>query len=444
MTWNNKVVWSEGMFLRPQHFQQHDRYVENFVNGRCGAIRAFGWGVSSLTIDDDLRALGKIGIVEARGVLPDGTPFNIPVDDEAPAPLDVAPGTTGTEVFLTLPVKRPGAIESTDKGPSEQVARYQSNFGEVQDNSNAARTSSEVLLGKLQLSLTTSDDQSGSFTRIPVARIVEMRSDGMVTVDDQFIPPCLNCAASPRLYGFLTEILGLLKHRGEALAGRVTLSGRGGVSEFGDYLLLQVVNRYESLFGHLAESGLMHPESFYSVTLQLAGELATFTSDNHRAIAFPVYDQDRLQACMMPVMTEIRRSLSTVLDQTAIELPLVERRFGVRVATVSDRELLNTSDLVIAVSATAPTEVLINQFPRQVKVGTVENIADLVNLQLAGVTVRQLPVAPRQIPYHAGKSYFELDKKSEYWGQMAKSGGIAIHIGSDIPGIEMQLWAIRN
>ena len=33
MSWKNKVVWSEGLFLRPQHFQQHDRYIEAFVEG---------------------------------------------------------------------------------------------------------------------------------------------------------------------------------------------------------------------------------------------------------------------------------------------------------------------------------------------------------------------------------------------------------------------------
>jgi CheY-like chemotaxis protein len=31
MSENNKTVWSEGMFLRPQHFQQHDRYLETLV-----------------------------------------------------------------------------------------------------------------------------------------------------------------------------------------------------------------------------------------------------------------------------------------------------------------------------------------------------------------------------------------------------------------------------
>lgn len=431
------------MFLRPQHFQQHDRFLENFINGRCSAVASYGWGVSTLTIDDDMRSLGKIGIAEAKGVMPDGTPFNIPADDEAPPPLDVAPGTANAEVYLALSVRRPGALEVSE-GVSTELTRYKCLAGEVQDNSGAARTASQVQLGRLQLSLTTLDDQSGNFVKIAVGRIIEIRPDGMVVMDDQFIPSCLNCNASPRLHGFLTEIQGLLGHRGEAIAGRITHAGGGGISEIADYLLLQVVNRYEPLFQHLAQTALVHPEAFYSLALQLGGELGTFTRENHRAATFPVYDHDRPQECMTAAMTEIRRSLSMVLDQTAVELPLEERRYGIRVATINDRELISAANLVLAVSADTPTEVLASQFPRQVKIGSVEKIADLVNLQLPGVTVRQLPVAPRQIPYHAGYCYFELEKQSEHWSQLVKSAGIAVHVGSEFPGIDVHLWAIRE
>ena len=29
MGWRNKVVWSEGMLLQPQHFQQNERWLEH-------------------------------------------------------------------------------------------------------------------------------------------------------------------------------------------------------------------------------------------------------------------------------------------------------------------------------------------------------------------------------------------------------------------------------
>ena len=42
--------------------------------------QAYGWGFSELEIDRDMLGIGKIGIVKAAGVYPDGTPFVIPTE----------------------------------------------------------------------------------------------------------------------------------------------------------------------------------------------------------------------------------------------------------------------------------------------------------------------------------------------------------------------------
>ncbi|MCC8536150.1 type VI secretion system baseplate subunit TssK, partial [Xanthomonas codiaei] len=77
-------------------------------------------------------------------------------------------------------------------------------------------------------------------------------------------------------------------------------------------------------------------------------------------------------------------------------------------------------------------------------IGPVEQIRDLVNLQLPGIVANPMPVAPRQIPYHAGYLYFEFDKSAALWRSLKTSGGIAFHFGSEFAGLELQLWAIRS
>jgi type VI secretion system protein ImpJ len=99
---------------------------------------------------------------------------------------------------------------------------------------------------------------------------------------------------------------------------------------------------------------------------------------------------------------------------------------------------------VLAVGAELSPEVIRKRFPEQVKVGPVEQIRQLVNLQLPGIALRPMPVAPRQIPYHAGFTYFELDKGSEFWKQMEGSGGFAFHVAGQVPGLELEFWAIRG
>jgi type VI secretion system protein ImpJ len=60
------------------------------------------------------------------------------------------------------------------------------------------------------------------------------------------------------------------------------------------------------------------------------------------------------------------------------------------------------------------------------------------------VPLRPLPVAPRQIPYHAGHTYFELETRgNDMWKQLETSGGLFIHVAGDFPGLEMEFWAVR-
>lgn len=67
------------------------------------------------------------------------------------------------------------------------------------------------------------------------------------------------------------------------------------------------------------------------------------------------------------------------------------------------------------------------------KIAPVTRIRDLVQLQLPGIGLRTMPAAPRQIPYHAGYTYFELEKGGDLWKQMEKSSAFALH-GRRIPG----------
>jgi len=144
------------------------------------------------------------------------------------------------------------------------------------------------------------------------------------------------------------------------------------------------------------------------------------------------------------VMDDLRQSLSMVMEQTAIPIELQDRKYGIRVAIIADKELQRTAMFVLAVAAQIPGEALRARFPTQVKIGPVERIRDLVNLALPGVTLMPLPVAPRQIPFHSGANYFELEtRNSDLWRQLEQSGGIAMHIAGDFPGLDLAFWAIR-
>jgi hypothetical protein len=58
MSQHNRVVWAEGLFLRPQHFQQAERYLERLISQRLESLVPYGAGFTRLS-------LRRAGITEA-------------------------------------------------------------------------------------------------------------------------------------------------------------------------------------------------------------------------------------------------------------------------------------------------------------------------------------------------------------------------------------------
>lgn len=444
MTWTNKVIWTEGMFLQPQHFQQHDRHLEQQLRDRLQAVAAYGWGFTGLSLDEAALNLGKLALTSAQGMLPDGTAFSLPGNDAAPAAFDVPSDVRNELVVLALTLQRPGVIESNAEETGGSLGtRYHVNEVNVGDNNASSGREATVQVGRLHLRLMLARDAVEGYATLGVARVVERRADNKVVLDPHYVPPLLHSRGHVILDGYVRELFGLLHQRGEALASRLAQPGRSGTGEIADFLLLETVNRNEPLFAHLQNVSVLHPERLYSACLTLAGDLSTFR-ERRRPTLYPEYNHDDLARTFRPLIDDLRQSLSMVMEQTAIPIELQDRKYGIRVALIPDVELQRNAQFVLAVAAQMPGEALRGRFPTQVKIGPVERIRDLVNLQLPGVTLRPLPVAPRQIPYHAGFNYFELEtRNNELWKQLESSGGLAMHIAGEFPGLELEFWAIR-
>jgi type VI secretion system protein ImpJ len=440
----NKILWSEGLFLRPQHFQQQARFVERLLETRCHALRSHSWGCVELEFERDLLAIGKLGLRRAVGVFADGTPFRLPEDEPLPAPLDLATNVRDETVYLAVPVRQPSAAEVDRAAAQESVVRHTIREFEMRDTTSDAGGTALLEVAPLRTRLMLSHESMEGYARVPIAQVIERRADQRVVLDERFIPTVLDVRAAPVLATFMTELQGLLHQRGEALAGRVSATGRGGAAEIADFLMLQAINRYEPVATHLVTGGLVHPEDLYRFCIAAAGELATFTTTSKRPTTLPAYSHERLRETFDPVFAALRSALSAVLEQSAIAIPIEPKKFGLSVALVGDRTLFGTAVFVLAVRSDMPTEELRKRFPAQLKIGPVEKIRELVNLQLPGIALQAVPVAPRQIPYHAGFVYFELDQASELWAQLAASGGIALHVAGEFPGLKMEFWAIRG
>lgn len=445
MYWHNKVLWAEGMFLRTQHFQQFERYLDRRAENGLRWLNPIGYGFAALEIDEALLRTGTIALARGAGIMPDGTMFDCPGADDHPLPLEVPTSLRNSLIHLAVPIRRAGGFEARLEAGGGPPLRWVGQEVEVNDVIAGSDEAAPITVAKLNLRLIEDTQELAGYVTLPVARLVERRADGSLVLDPDYIPTALSCDVSARLRGFLAEIRGLLQHRGAAIAGRLADPGGKSIAEITDFLILMLVNRNETVIRHLAASADLHPETFYRALIALAGELATFTeTGSNRPPELAAYNHNDLQASFAAVIAFLREALSAVFEQTAIPIPLEERAYGIRVARITDRSLFADCTFVIAARSSIDADLLRQNMPKRTKIGAVERIRDLVNLQVGGAPIRPLQAEPRQIPFRAGMVYFEINTSSEDWRMIERSGGAAVHVSGDVPDLALELWAIRG
>lgn len=445
----NKVVWSEGLFLRPQLFQQQERYFEYYAHKRASTLNPFFWGFAQYEIDHEALSYGKLVLRTARGVLPDGTPFDIPDHADLPEPLTIAPEHLGKMLYLAVPLRLDNSDETLfSHHDASSLARFRAQEAELCDTNSIRQGPKPVQLATLRLTLLSESEMTASWIGLPLTRVKAIQPDGSVQLHvEDYIPPVTGYAVSPLLREWLTHLNGLVKLRAEMLAERLSTSdGKASASaEVVDYLLLQIFNKYEPILDHLRHIPELPPIRLYEELAKLAGELSTFVRiKTRRPKPAPGYDHARLYPSIRPLVDDVNELLNQILVRAGQLIDLRARGNGVWAASVLPSELQSFSNLVLAVHAQLPMDVLQQQFQAQAKISAPQQLHELVRSHLPGLVLQGLPVPPRQIPYSTGYVYFELLKKGAFWDKISTTGALALHIAGEFPDLKMELWGIRN
>ncbi|MDO7896639.1 type VI secretion system baseplate subunit TssK [Pseudomonas citrulli] len=441
---HDKVIWQEGMLLRPQHLQHNDRYFDHQLKVRTRLLSRYAWGFLGLEIDLQFLNMGQLVVSHASGILPDGSLFELGGNAE-PLALEIPSNTRNTPIYLALPLVTGNHVESRRPEQYDVLARYTLYDAQVADSNAGEVGTSQVSCGRPDLRLLLGDQQSDdAFVKLKLCEVLDTTADGVIRLDPGFVPTFLQAASSPYLLSCLKEVLGMLAHRGDSLAERIGANGKAGGAQVGDFMMLQLINRSELLLRHYLDLEQVHPEALYRTLLALLGDLATFSSDSKRPALNNRYQHSNQGGCFRSLMQAIRQALSMVLEQHAIELQMQARQYGITVSPVQDLSLLDSASFVLAASANCDSDELRQRLPSHLKVGSVERIRQLVNLHLPGIKLRPLPVAPRQIAFHVNKTYFILEPSTEDLAQLKRSAGFAFHVSGDFSELELNFWAIRN
>lgn len=445
-TMKNKVIWQRGGFALPQHFQQQQRHCEYLLTRRLDAQGDFFWGFTSLSINTELLAQGKIMIDHAAGCMPDGTVFSIPDQDLLPVPFqpDALSSKESHDIYLALPVISDVINEIQGLHNAGQgTERYRLAHVSVRDFHTNEGDEQPVGLGQLVPRIVSGAEDLSAMVTLPLCRIRNKNTGGALELDATFIPTIQAVRASDALRGVVGEIQGLIATRAADLSGRIGSPEQSGIADVAEFMMLQLLNRHQMQFTHRSQLYTLHPEVFYRDLVGLLGELMTFTEDNRQPCAVEPYVHRDLTLTFKTLLPELRRALSTVLVPRAQNLPLFFTE-GTWIATINDPTLLRSSRLVLAVRARMPHDQVQRQFIQQSKIAATDKIRSMVSVQVPGIPLHTLTAAPRQLPWHEGYVYFELEKGSPAWQDVVKAGALALHISGTFPDLDLQLWAIRG
>ncbi|OCG39358.1 type VI secretion system-associated protein [Gilliamella sp. Fer2-1] len=443
---HSNVIWVNGA-VRPQNFQQQQRYYDYLLSHHLNFINNYFYGFSTLELNREFLRLGRIGLSSALGLMPDGTLFDIPFQDQLPDPIEIKKLDTAEShnIYLVLP-NRSESVTAIDltKDNKMKETRYVHDEINVRDIFSKNGEIREVPIAKLSPRLMQGSDDLSAYTVLPVCRIKEKKADGTLVLDENFIPTCNSISVSYLLYDFLSEVAGLITERAKQLSQRISAPQQQGIADVAEFLMLQLFNRTKPIFIHLTKRTSVHPEDLYRQLVLICGELMTFTDESRVSPLFEHYNHDDLTTTFYNLMLITRRALSTVLTPRAVSIQLSKRSHGVFDGVIHDKALLRTADFILAVKARVPQETLLRSFVQQTKVSTPNRIREIVSIQVSGIPLKALSAAPSQLPHHSGYTYFQLDTNAPAWEEIIINGAIAFHVSGDFPELDMQFWAIRG
>jgi type VI secretion system protein ImpJ len=427
MTERNKVVWSEGLFLRTQHFQQQDRYTEALMRAGLQAAAWQSFGFTALQLDKAALDAGQVAIARAEGLFPDGTAFSIPDIMASPPALPMKAGSATGLCHLAIPVEQAGAATIDPAHAEPSGARYAGAVYTARDTVRNGAAAEEIEVARLAGRLLGPGDATAGYVLLPIARVNGLRADGSVSIVDGYLPPVLSIGAADWYKGLLLELVTGLDRISEA-HGALVLGGAGRSVE--NLLILELANAARPRLAHVLAQNLYHPCALYEELAALAGRMATYGSSSRRLAELPEYDHIDPQPAFAALADTLR---SLVLSLRHVEpksraLAVARHAQNVWKVRIDNPELLRNSRIVLRVGSDMSDESLRKIFVDQATVGAADVFEKLWKSRLPGIALKPLHSQPREIPYDGERLCLELDQKSDHWAQLLDAPGFVIGV----------------
>lgn len=440
------VIWSKGTFLTPQHLQAHDRFLEDSLQFQLQALGFRTWGFCTLQFDEQALPEGRLAIVQAAGIFPDGLLFDIPESDAAPPMKSLiecfTSDQTTLDVFLAVPCHRDHGV-NVASGKLGGAPRYSAELMMLRDE-NTAGLEKPVQVARKNLRLLIEGESREGYSVLRIAR-VEHTGAGIFRMNPHYVPPLLNVAASDYLSGMARALVEIIAAKASILSGSRRQKNQSladfTVADIANFWLLYTLNSHFPLLRPYAEGCGGQPERLYSAMLSLAGALTTF-SLTVQPRDLPEYDHDALGNCFTLMDERLRMLLKTIVPSNFAALPLKLVRPSIYATDIPDDKYLENTKLYLAISAENNAVEIIGRVPQLAKVCSATHIEQLIRQALPGLKLAHMPNPPSAIPVKMRYQYFSVNQEGSAWEAIRRARNFAVYLPGEFRNPQLEVLVL--
>ncbi|MDO8072352.1 type VI secretion system baseplate subunit TssK [Janthinobacterium sp. SUN176] len=449
-----KVLWGEGLFLRPQHFQRQDQYHEARLHHTASALHPYLWGVAHMEWDLAALKTGTLRLQALSAIFRDGEVFEALGDgatgsDTLPPPVDLEalpPAVQEVTYYAALPILNGEGMNYTAQASTAgtpAATRFAHTLRATPDLFTESAVADVAYLKK-SVRLIPDSEARGSYDCLPLIALRRTVSGGFEPVPS-FMAPSLAIAGAPRLQGVLEHLLDALQAKVSALHGHHREPSRN-VIEFrsGDvssFWLLHTVSTAAAALMHYVRHPALHPERLYEALLGLAGGLLSY-SKHYTLASLPTYDHAQPGACFDAIDGIIRELLDTVISSKYFSIALLEEQPSYYLGKLDSGKIDQHTTLYLAIRAAMPAIELVDVVPLRVKVGAPDDVEKCVLTAMPGLKLSHAPQVPAAIPVRPDTYYFAIENRGALYEQMLKAQSISVYVPAGIRDLQLELIAV--
>ncbi|MSP25217.1 MAG: type VI secretion system baseplate subunit TssK [Myxococcales bacterium] len=445
-----KPIWTEGLFMTPQHLQQGDQYHEAMLQTRMRALAKYDWGITDVQFDERLFTSGQIKIVKCHGIFPDGMPFLIgdrgedvvesrPVEGNFPAAIE------SLDVFLAVPNVRDQqpntALDAAKVGPAVRFVAQQATVSDL----NTGRNEQSFTWARANMRLLFGTESRDAFHTIRIAQLERDRS-GAVVCKEAFVPSLLRIGGSKWIMSNMRKLLDRMVGRQKELAESRRMRTASAVdfqaSDTMKFWMLHTLNSYIPIVSHTTDRGDAHPEDLYVLLGSILGELCTF-APNAVPTDLPKFNYLEITESLAPMFERAIRMIEELIAESYTIIPLDKRPDGMYLGQFKDPTVPRTHDFFLECQGTDEA-TLRERLPKLLKVADWQSIGHILNAAIPGVRCEVEYRPPGAIPVKPGIVYLRVETNGDYWNRVLSSGTIALYHNVDPQKVAIRLIGVKQ